>query len=108
MDKDQLLKPRLPEDTHDIDGVGTIRFRALSNGEAIRVSEVAATKNRQALILSLGLVEPALTVGEAHIWMQSAPAGEVDAVSKKIAAMSGMLEGAGKSGLPADGERPGG
>lgn len=95
MERDQLLSRRLPEEAHVIPGVGTIRVRGLSHLEALRVSALDGLE-RSKLILSLGLVEPAINDEEAGRWCRSAPSGEIEAVTNVVAVLSGMATAAAK------------
>lgn len=99
MDKDLLLKARLPEAEVEVPGVGTVRVRALNLNEADRVSQVKNTDARVRRILALGMVDPVLTEAEAGRWQRNAPAGEVDKVSTKIAELSGILPESAKDAV---------
>lgn len=101
--KEQLLKPRLEEADVEIRGVGTVRVRALSRGEIFMMqtrTEGKGTDVKERLILSLGMIDPALTDSEIREWHGAAPAGELDPVVDKIRDLSGLAEGADKSGVP--------
>lgn len=105
MDKELLLKPRLQEDDVEIPGVGTVRVRALTRDEVIRVrkaSDEQGLDGPRVLILerkmlALALVDPELTEAEIGKWQRNAGAGEIDKVSRKVQEISGMLEDAGKA-----------
>lgn len=101
MDKADLLRRRLPEREVELPGVGTVRVRGLTRAEALEVQkrqgDVAAMER---LILSLGLVDPVLTEDEVGEWYAAAPAGELEPVSQAIVDLSGLGEGATKSGVP--------
>ena len=92
-----LLKNRLDSDTIEIDGVGIIEVRALNRHEAHQVQSANDTATSERLILRFGVVEPALTESEIVAWMAASPAGEIERVSNRIAELSGIGEGAGKS-----------
>lgn len=108
VDKETLLKERLPEDDVEIPGVGTVRVRALSRGEVFRVQQVkGGTGPYERKVLHFGMVDPSLTEIEVQTWQEACPAGELDPVVDKIRKLSGLDEGADKSGIPADGDGPG-
>lgn len=96
MDKNLLLKARLPEADVDIPGVGTVRVRALNRAEAMRVQEATGTGAAERLILHLGMVDPPLTEAEARQWQEASVAGEIEPVTTRIAELSGILPGADK------------
>jgi hypothetical protein len=97
IDRDALLKARLPERTLDIDGVGTIRVRALSRAEALEVracgEDLAGMEQK---ILTFGLVDPALSPDDVANWYRAAPAGEIEPITNAIVAMSGLADDAAK------------
>ena len=96
-DKNLLLQPRLPEDTVDIPGVGTIRVRALSRAEVDQLRELKDDNAAaERMILAAGLVDPKLTEAEVGQWQQAATHGEVNAVAEVIGQLSGLYEGADK------------
>jgi hypothetical protein len=100
VDKAALLAPRLPEDDIEIPGVGTIRVRALSRAEAMKVQRLPA-KDRDAHQIALGMMDPPMSVDDVKQWAAASPAAEMEAVSRRIAELSGVLtEGAQKSGVP--------
>lgn len=106
VDKKALFKPRLAEADVDIEGVGTVRVRALNRDEAYTVQQIKKVDVQERKILSLGMVDPALTEQEVAQWQQACPAGEMEPVTEKISELSGMAGGAAKSGLSAAGDEP--
>lgn len=98
MDKELLFKPRLPE--ADVEtGVGTVRVRGLNRAESVSVAKLADVAERDAHIIAIGMVDPRLSVSEVKRWGEAAPGGELEAVSKRIAQLSGMLPGAAKEAV---------
>ncbi len=88
------------------DGSGTVVVRPLNREETIAVGRVAeddtsdaGTAARHDLITHLGLVDPALSLEDVQAWAANDVGGVVLAVATKIAEISGMVEGAGKSGV---------
>lgn len=100
VDKAALLAPRLPEDDVEIPGVGTVRVRALSRAEAMKVQRLPS-KERDAQTIALGMMDPPMSVDDVKAWAAASPAAEMEAVARRIAELSGILtEGAQKSGVP--------
>jgi len=99
--KEQLLKARLGEAEVQLPGVGTVRVRALSRGEIFRLQKLKTkeTGARERLILSLGMLDPAMTQLEVESWQEAAPAGELDPVVDKIRDLSGLDEKAEKEAV---------
>ncbi len=94
--KARLLKPRLPEAEVDVPGVGTVRVRALTQLEAMRVHQVDGQEAMERRIIALGMVDPPMTEAEVGRWQKAATAGELTEVSLKIGELSGLLSGAAK------------
>ena len=106
VDKAALFAPRLPEADVDVPGVGTIRVRALSRAEGMRIKDMKGTEATERLILAMGMVDPALTEAEVGQWMKAAPAAEIEPVSLKIAELSGLLDGSAQGAYKSDGGQP--
>lgn len=112
MDEDlkaRLLKPRVPEGEVEVEGIGTVRVRGLSRGEVFIVQKTTGddTAAMERRIVSLGMVDPEMTEDDVRQWQQSSPAGELDAVADKINELSGLSQGADKSGVPDVSDGPG-
>jgi hypothetical protein len=113
VDLEKLLAPRadtptgLPEDDVEVPSMGTVRVRGLSREEVFETQKARDTQAHERKILRLGMVDPTMTEGQAALWQKVSPAGEIEPVVDKIRALSGLDEGADKSGLRGDGGRPG-
>lgn len=92
MDKELLLKARVPEGQYEIPGVGVVRFRALTRGEGLSIKDremgVAEAERK---LLSLALIDPKLTEDEVRVWQENSPAGELEPVTHEIMRLSGMV-----------------
>lgn len=106
LDKAALLSRKRSDRTEEVDlGAGTVIVRGLTRGE-ITHARVAASKgskeNQVATLdnhyIAAGLVEPVMTVAEVAEWLEDAPAGDAVAVLSVIQELSGLAEGAQKSG----------
>lgn len=92
----RLLARRIGEDTVEVEGVGTLRVRGLNRDESIRVGACTDVAERDRIMLSLGVVDPALTVDDVAAWQAAAPGGEIEDVSRRIAELSKMVPAAAK------------
>lgn len=106
MDKEQLFRARLDEDDVEVPGVGTVRVRALNRAEAMSVQAAEGTEATERRILAFGVIDPPFFDGEpadlpyetrlrnaerdAARWQMASPGGEIEPVTRKIAALSGM------------------
>lgn len=97
---DHLLRPSTDHGTVTVDGLD-FEIRPLSRREQIAVQErrerdgLAAA---DALLVHLGLVEPAVTEGQAIDWQATPGQGAAAAaVSEGIGRISGMMPDSGKA-----------
>jgi hypothetical protein len=81
---------------------GAVRVRALTRDEALSLPD--NEREKEAHVLALGIVEPALSVSEVKEWLRTSPAGELQAVSVRIAQLSGMLPDSAKETYKSDGD----
>lgn len=99
--KARLLSPRVETDEVEIPGIGTVKVRGLSRGEVFAVQKVAkGTGDMECKILARALIDPEMTEDEVRQWQDASPAGELERVSDRVNQLSGLSEGAEKSGLP--------
>lgn len=109
LDKEALLNRRRTDRTEEVDlGEGTVTVRGLIRAEITRARAIAgkASKENQVAIMdnhmiAAGLVDPEMTVEEVAAWLEQAPAGDAVAVLGTIQELSGLAEGAQKSGVSA-------
>lgn len=103
--KKALLAPKVastnPHDTYvTLPDGERVFIRPLSRDEAISVSELrerSGTAPAEHLLLHLGMVEPALALEEVEGWAaQVGSAADIEAVSRGIGVVSGMLPSSGK------------
>lgn len=81
------------------DGSGTVTIRGLTRNEAIAIRDTqGGIDARDNLLISLGLVEPAMTPEDVAAWGEAQGQFVVMTdLSEAIGRLSGMVEGAGKS-----------
>lgn len=105
--KARLFKPRLDEEELELEGVGTVRIRALSREEVAdarednvdRKDNVDYTGYEHQLIAT-SMVDPELTPDEVARWARAAPAGELVKVMDRIRELSKLDEESSKSDIP--------
>jgi hypothetical protein len=81
------------------DGSGTVTVRALNRREALNVSDIDDVYERDAYMMSIGLVDPVMSVDDVKAWGEEDDTGTIEAVSRAIGELSRMVEGAGKSSV---------
>lgn len=81
---------------------GKVRVRALSRGEVFALRKTTDDDlSRERRMVSLALVRPKVTEAQVGDWQRKDPAGgDLEAITDKIAELSGMTQGADKSGVP--------
>lgn len=100
IDKAALFTPRLPEEDHEIPGLGTVRIRSLSRAEVLAIrGKTLSVDEMERRLLSSALLAPALTEKEVGQWQAASAAGELEPVTKAIMRLSGLHEAADKEAV---------
>lgn len=99
--KERLLANRVADKTATvtIEGVGDITIRALSRHELMEAESKGGMLAQERYLVSRALVEPAMTEAEVGQWQTMSLPGEINVVSRRINELSGITEGADKSGV---------
>lgn len=106
LDKAALLTRRLGEVEHEIPGFGTVRVRGMSREELLEwrsLDDVIGDRK----VLAACLLDPVLTEDEVETWQKHSSPLEIQGVLNAIRDLSGLGEGATKSGVSGVRERPG-
>lgn len=101
----QILARKTGRDIATLPDGSTVAVRALTRDEVLDSQELGDIKARDTFIVAAGMTNPKLTYDEVAAWAAAADAGDLVAVSDRIAELSGLKQGAGKSGVPATGEQ---
>lgn len=97
--RDEILARATGGEVVNLPSGGQVKVRGLSRDEAIGVQDREGTAARDNYVIATGLVEPALTEADVAAWgALEGGAGDLVELSKVISRLSGMGEGAGKSG----------
>lgn len=97
IDKAALLKARFGEETVEIPGVGEVRVRALTRGEALKVKGTHDVAEVEQKVLAWAMVEPEMTEADVKAWQEASPAGELQVVFDAVLRLSGMEKHADKA-----------
>jgi hypothetical protein len=75
----------------EVEGVGKVEVRGLTRAEALEIQgrEMDAAE-MECRLLSMAMVDPALTAEEVAEWQKVAPVGELEPISAAIQELSGM------------------
>jgi hypothetical protein len=97
---DDLFKPRLPEETVEIPGVGHVRIRAVSRMEMLAIrGKKLELPDIEREMLATALVEPKMTEAQVRQWQEASAAGEIEHLSNAVMKLSGMDSGAAKEAV---------
>jgi hypothetical protein len=91
VDKSLLFKPRLPEGTVLIPGVGEVRVRGLTREEVLTFRDLP-TAEHERKVLAAACLDPELSAAEVHQWQRACPAGEIRPVVRAVLDLSGLGE----------------
>lgn len=98
--KDDLLKARFGVEDVEIPGVGTVKVRALTRGQALQVQGVElSVAEMERKLISWAMVEPTLTEDEVGVWQDGSPAGELQVITDAILRLSGMEKHAAREAM---------
>jgi hypothetical protein len=81
-------------------GGGYVVIRGLTRNEALLVRAGDNVGEMDNLMISLGMVDPVMSPEDVAAWGEVGDAGTMIRLSNRISELSGMVEGAGKSGVP--------
>lgn len=85
----------------------TVAIRALTRDEILESQDAGSLADRDNYIVATGMTDPRMSVEDVAAWAAAADAGDLTAVTDAIAELSGLKQGAGKSGVATAGGRPG-
>jgi len=91
---DQLLAATLEERDVEI-SLGTVRVRGLSREESVPIQQVDGAE-REALIISLAMVAPPMSVEQVQAMAKVLAAGDFDKLSRAVGELSHLLEASDK------------
>lgn len=96
--KTDLLKKRFGEEEVEVPGVGKVRVRGLTRGQALKIEgKEMQVAEMERFLISTAMVEPSLTEDEVEQWQNNTLAGELQGVVEAIVRLSGMEQAAGKA-----------
>lgn len=105
MDKAKLFAKRLHEEEYEIDGVGSVTIRSLSREEAMPLRDRKLPVDEvERKLLSAAMVDPQMSEDDVRQWQAASSAGEIEAITQRIAEISGMTMRADKEAYKSAGE----
>lgn len=102
--REQILARKAGQDFYKLeDGSGEVQIRGITHGQASEVGKARESGDMSAataLIIHHGLVDPVMSIDDVESWMASDDAGTLEKLAQAIGRLSGLFEGAPKSGVP--------
>jgi hypothetical protein len=95
----QILARKTGKGTATLPDGSTVAIRALTRDEVLESQETATLADRDNFLVATGMTDPAMSVEDVAAWAAGSDAGDLVAVSDAIAELSGLKQGAGKSGV---------
>lgn len=89
----------LPEADVELDGVGTVRVRALSRYEILLAGKGADENDVLAIeqaMLSMAMISPRMSKTDVEKWQKASPIGQIQRVTTKVNELSGVGQNSGK------------
>lgn len=99
--RDQILARKTGRGTATLPDGSTVAIRALTHAEVLEGQGYRDLNERTCFMVATALVDPAMSMDDVRAWSLAAGAGDLVAVSEQVQIISGLSEGAGKSGVPA-------
>lgn len=100
--REQILARKTGKGKATLPDGSTVAIRALTRDEVLTAQELGSLAERDNFIIAAGMTDPELSVDDVAAWAAEGDAGDLTAVTDAIAELSGLKQGAGKSGPTAD------
>jgi hypothetical protein len=94
--REQILARKVGQGVVTLHDGSTVLVRGCTRKEAQRIQDQEEGEPRDAMMISLGMVDPELSHAEVLDWFATAPNGDLLEITRAIMEMSGMGPGQGK------------
>lgn len=99
LSREEILARKTGHGKAVLPGGGEVEVRALTRNEVLRANDFDSMSDKDNFIVSTGLTNPKLSLEDVAAWANAGNAGDLVAVSDRIAELSGLKQGADKSGV---------
>lgn len=97
--REQILARKTGKGVATLPDGSTVGIRALTRDEVLESQRTAKTEvERDNMLVAAAMTDPKMSVEDVAAWGAAGAAGDVVAVSEAVQVLSGLKEGAGKSG----------
>lgn len=98
--RDEILARKTGRGTATLPDGSTVDIRALTRNEVLEMQESGRSlAERDNFIVAKGMTDPELSEADVAAWADNGGAGDLVAITEAIAVLSGLQQGAGKSGV---------
>lgn len=97
--RDEILARKTGRGKATLPDGSEVAVRALTRDEVAKFNDLHDTLDRDNYIIATGMTEPKLSVEDVAAWGAEGNAGDLVAVSDRIAELSGLKQGADKSSV---------
>lgn len=105
---EDLLAERFGVEEVELPGIGTVKVRPLTRGEALALRGVELdVVEMERKLIATAMVDPPMTEAQVGKWQDVCPAGELEPVTDAIVRISGMEKNAGKQAYADFRDQPG-
>lgn len=94
--REQILARKRGRDVVQLHDGETVEVRGISRGDAAAVAETPEGKLRDAVMMSVGMTDPVLSVDDVLEMFEDGKNGDVLLITAKIMELSGMAPGQAK------------
>lgn len=105
--REQILARKTGKGTATLPDGSTVAVRALTRDEVLESQELHSLAERDNFIVATGMTNPKLSIEDVAAWAAGAAAGDLVAVSDRIAEISGLKPGADKEAYKTFRDEPG-
>jgi hypothetical protein len=95
--RDEILARKTGRGVATLPDGSEVAVRALTRDEVLASQECSSVADRENFIVATGMTDPRLSIEDVHAWAGAGGAGDLVAVSDRIAELSGLKQGADKS-----------
>lgn len=97
--RDEILARKTGRGKATLPDGSEVAVRALTRDEVIVMQALGTPGERDNFIIATGMTDPKLSVEDVAAWAAAGDAGDLVAVSDRIAELSGLKQGADKSSV---------
>lgn len=97
--REEILARKVGRGTATLPDGSQVTVRGLTRDEVVQAGEQDGTAERDNYIVHRGLVDPVLSLDDVRAWGANGAAGDITTISERVAELSGLKEGADKSGV---------